>query len=53
MPYGNLDEFTRKPVRNDYLLQALWELDIRKLRVPLGDLANEDSRQMKKQITWS
>ena len=45
MPYGNLDEFTRKPVRNDYLLQALWELDIRKLRVPLGDLANEDSRQ--------
>ena len=45
MPFGNLDEFTRKPVRNDYLLQALWELDIKKLRVPLSDLANEDTRE--------
>jgi hypothetical protein len=45
MPFDNLDEFTRKPVRNDYLLQALWELDISKLRVPLSDLANEDTRE--------
>jgi len=45
MPYGNLDEFTRKPVRNDYLVQALWELGIRKLRVPIGDLANDRTRR--------
>jgi hypothetical protein len=45
MPCDNLDEFTRKPARNDYLLQALWELGIRKLRVPLSDLANEETRE--------
>ena len=45
LPYGNLDEFARKTVRNDYPLQALWELGIRKLRVPITDLANDDTRQ--------
>ena len=45
MPCDNLDEFTRKPARNDYLLQASWELDIRKLRVPLGDVANDETRE--------
>lgn len=34
---GAVDEFNRKPVRNDYLVQALWELGIRHLRVPVRD----------------
>jgi 3',5'-cyclic AMP phosphodiesterase CpdA len=45
LPYGNLDEFARKTVRNDYPLRALWELGIRKLRVPITDLANDDTRE--------
>lgn len=45
MPYDNLDEFTRKFARNDYLLPALWELGIQKLRVPLSDLANTKIRK--------
>lgn len=35
---GAMDEFARKTVRNDYPLMALWEMGIRRLRVPLGDL---------------
>lgn len=35
---GAVDEFTRKPVRNDYAVLALWELGIGRLRVPLNDL---------------
>lgn len=35
---GAVDEFNRKPVRNDYLVQALWELGLRHLRVPVRDL---------------
>jgi 3',5'-cyclic AMP phosphodiesterase CpdA len=41
-PMGALDEFERKKVRNDYPLMALWEMGIRKLRVPFQDL--EDPR---------
>jgi hypothetical protein len=41
-PTGALDEFERKRARNDYPLLALWEMGIRKLRVPLQDL--EDAR---------
>lgn len=37
-PSGGLDEFDRKEVRNDYPLMALWEMGIRKLRVPMRDL---------------
>ncbi len=37
-PTGGLDEFDRKEVRNDYPLMALWEMGIRKVRVPLRDL---------------
>jgi len=37
-PNGGLDEFARKIVRNDYPLLALWEMGIRKLRVPFQDL---------------
>src|SRR5262249_19168488 len=39
---GALDEFERKKVRNDYPLMALWEMGVRKLRVPSQDL--EDPR---------
>ena len=42
---GGVDEFERKLVRNDYPLLALWEMGVRKLRVPLHDLANPDIRQ--------
>lgn len=39
IPYtGAVDEFSRKTVRNDYYLAALWEMGIRRLRVPLQDL---------------
>ena len=37
---GALDEFARKRARNDYPLYALWEMGVRKLRVPLQDLAD-------------
>ena len=45
LPSEGLDEFTRKRARNDYIIQALWELRVRKLRVPVGDLASESGRQ--------
>ncbi|WP_051927563.1 metallophosphoesterase family protein [Ruegeria halocynthiae] len=37
-PSGGLDEFDRKPVRNDYPLLALQEMGVRHLRIPLHDL---------------
>ncbi|WP_282607770.1 metallophosphoesterase [Pelagibius sp. Alg239-R121] len=42
-PTGGLDEFDRKEVRNDYPLMALWEMGVRKLRVPLRDLMVTDA----------
>ena len=41
-PSGGLDEFDRKWVRNDYALLALWEMGIRRLRIPLQDLLIPD-----------
>ena len=42
IPYsGAVDEFTRKLVRNDYPLLALWEMGLRKLRLPLQDLLDD------------
>jgi predicted phosphodiesterase len=39
IPYtGAVDEFGRKRARNDYLLAALWEMGVKRLRVPLQDL---------------
>jgi len=38
LPTGGLDEFDRKEVRNDYPLMALWEMGVRKIRVPMRDL---------------
>ncbi|MFC1555020.1 metallophosphoesterase family protein [candidate division KSB1 bacterium] len=43
MPCDSLDEFSHKPIRNDYLLQALGELDIAKLRIPIGDLEDRET----------
>ncbi len=37
-PTGGLDEFDRKAVRNDYPLMALWEMGVRRVRIPLRDL---------------
>ena len=42
-PTGGLDEFDRKEVRNDYPLMALWEMGVKKLRVPLRDLLVPDN----------
>jgi 3',5'-cyclic AMP phosphodiesterase CpdA len=44
-PYnGPMDEFLRKRARNDYTLMTLWELGVRKLRVPISDLLEDDTR---------
>ncbi|MCP4425922.1 MAG: hypothetical protein GY803_15625 [Chloroflexi bacterium] len=48
--HGNLDEFGRKRARNDYLLWGLWELGIRKLRVPLDDLTHAGTRQRMQEL---
>jgi predicted phosphodiesterase len=42
-PWG-LDAFSRKRIRNDYPLMALWEMGVRDLRVPLDDLADGETR---------
>ncbi len=44
-PTGGLDEFDRKEVRNDYPLMAIWEMGVRKLRLPLRDLLLAENRQ--------
>ncbi len=41
-PWG-IDAFSRKRVRNDYPLMALWEMGVRDLRVPLDDLADPET----------
>ena len=41
-PWG-IDAFSRKRVRNDYPLMALWEMGVRDLRVPLDDLADPEA----------
>jgi hypothetical protein len=38
-PTAGLDEFTRKRIRNDAPVLALWEARIRDVRVPLDDLS--------------
>ncbi len=42
-PTGGLDEFDRKVVRNDYALMALWEMAVRRVRVPVRDLMARDN----------
>jgi len=46
LPYnGPMEEFSRKRVRNDYALLALWELGIRKVRVPAAELLDGATRE--------
>lgn len=42
---GAVDEFSRKTARNDYPVMALWEMGIRKLRVPIADLRDARLRE--------
>jgi len=42
-PTGSIAEFDRKEVRNDYPLMALWEMGVKKIRVPLRDLLIPDN----------
>jgi hypothetical protein len=45
-PYsGALDEFLRKKVRNDYPLWALWEMGVKRLRLPRHDLMEVRTRE--------
>jgi hypothetical protein len=44
-PMGALDEFERKRARNDYPLLAIWEIGLRKLRVPFQDLEDPRTRE--------
>ncbi len=44
-PSGALDEFDRKRVRNDYTLLALWEMGVRRLRIPFQDLRDAETVQ--------
>ena len=45
-PYnGPMDEFLRKRARNDHTLMTLWELGVRKLRIPIGDLLEDATRE--------
>ena len=43
-PSGGLDEFDRKQVRNDYPLMTLWEMGVHRLRVPMSDFTDDQSR---------
>lgn len=49
-PTGSLDEFDRKWVRNDYALLALWEMGVRRLRVPVRDVTDGERRMRVEQL---
>jgi hypothetical protein len=40
---GGVQEFGRKPVRNDYQLMVLWEIGMRTLKVPEQDLRDPET----------
>jgi len=44
-PSGAVDEFERKLARNDYPILALWEMGLRRMRVPVQDLVNPKTRR--------
>jgi len=50
-PSGGLDEFDRKEVRNDYPLLGLWQMGVRKLRVPMQDLQNPATTERMRELT--
>ena len=41
---GGVQEFERKLARNDYPLLAMWEMGVRKLRIPMQDLLDDRLR---------
>ena len=43
-PSGGVDEFERKLARNDYPVMALWEMGLKRLRVPIQDLKDARTR---------
>lgn len=43
-PGGAVDEFVRKPARNDYLIPGLQEAGVMRLRVPINDLLDPSTR---------
>jgi hypothetical protein len=46
LPYADrLDGFVRKAVRNDYPLLALWDLGVRRVRIPIGDMRDPSVRR--------
>lgn len=50
-PNGASDEFARKPARNDYPLLALWEMGLRRMRVPGQDLVRLETRHRMKLLS--
>lgn len=44
-PSGGIDEFERKKARNDYPLLAMWEMGIRRMRLPIQDLVDPGVRR--------
>jgi calcineurin-like phosphoesterase family protein len=44
-PSGGIDEFERKKARNDYPLLAIWEMGLRRLRIPVQDLLDPGIRR--------
>lgn len=38
---GGVQEFGRKPARNDYQVMALWEMGVRTLKIPTQDIVDE------------
>ncbi|MCL1693931.1 MAG: metallophosphoesterase, partial [Actinomycetia bacterium] len=50
-PTAGLDEFTRKRIRNDATVLALWEARIRDVRVPIEDLSTPDGAVRMRDLT--
>ena len=50
-PTAGLDEFTRKRIRNDSPILALWEARIGDVRVPFEDLATRDGVRRMRDLT--
>ncbi len=44
-PSGGVDEFERKIARNDYPVLAMWEMGIRRMRVPIQDFLDVKTRR--------
>jgi 3',5'-cyclic AMP phosphodiesterase CpdA len=46
LPYnGPMEEFSRKRARNDALLMRLWQMGVTRLRTPLSDLLEPETRR--------